>query len=413
MTQSCPLPPVPPSATELAIKNWLPALAPIQGDFPRWFLWLWSHAAALTSLLDGLGFCPPLGLYLYCEGPNALTYLRRLLCFYGDEAVSLDLPSDQFSRLLMYRKDQPLVIEDTDRTKSAGDNASVMDEMLVTRSLPWKNGRDCVQLPIRALPTIIASSVSGLACNPGLITLDMPAEQFDLDDFWSEFPGQEKQNDYLMNFLSHVKSHIPELRTALETAREEAWRLCDNNQAENCVQFLGIALALYRFLREFYADHHVDLPVDMTEEELTAQLLEVLDEVSIKKEAANCLDSQFVTVTRTMIGHGDLSIQPLAERHAAPKDTLTVYADDGSLYFTPAAFDQVCKWLGYSRPIVLRALTSANLIQGSPINQSTVMTRIRLWDVYGRRYSAHVYRLRRDVFEQMGDLFLDNEGESL
>ena len=63
--------------------------------------------------------------------------------------------------------------------------------------------------------------------------------------------------------------------------------------------------------------------------------------------------------------------------------------------------------------MVLRALTSANLIQGSPINQSTAMTRIRLWDVYGRRYSAHVYRLRRDVFEQMGDLFLDNEGESL
>lgn len=176
---------------------------------------------------------------------------------------------------------------------------------------------------------------------------------------------------------------------------------------------MGIALALYRFLREFYADYHVDLPVDTTEEELTAQLLEVLDEVSIKKEAANCLDSQFVTVTRTMIGHGDLSIQPLAERHAAPKDTLTVYADDGSLYFTPAAFDQVCKWLGYSRPMVLRALTNANLIQGSPINQSTVMTRIRLWDVYGRRYSAHVYRLRRDVFEQMGDIFLDNEGESL
>lgn len=212
-----------------------------------------------------------------------MTYLRRLLCFYGDEAVSLDLPPELFGRLLMYRKDQPLVIEDTDRTKSAGDNASIVDEMLVTRSLPWKNGRDCVQLPIRALPTIIASSVSGLSCNPGLITLDMPADQFDLDDFWSEFPGQKKQNDYLMNFLSHVKSHIPELRTALETAREEAWRLCDNNQAENCVQFLGIVLALHRFLREFYADHHVDLPVDMTEEDLTAQLLEILDEVSIKK----------------------------------------------------------------------------------------------------------------------------------
>lgn len=97
--------------------------------------------------------------------------------------MSLDLPSEQFSRLLMRRKDQPLVIEDTDRTKFAGDNASVMDEMLVTHSLPWKNGRDCVQLPIRALPTIIASSVSGLSCNPGLITLDMPADQFDLGQY--------------------------------------------------------------------------------------------------------------------------------------------------------------------------------------------------------------------------------------
>ena len=90
-----------------------------------------------------------------------------------------------------------------------------------------------------------------------------------------------------------------------------------------------------------------------------------------------------------------------------------VYFDEGSLYFTPAALKTVCQQLGYSRPVVLRALSNAGLLRGSRINQTTAMTRIQLWNVHGIPQPTAVYRLRRDAFERLGEPLLLDEGGNL
>lgn len=404
-----------PATAELAVQKWMPAFSLLQSSFASWFLTLWFHMSALSSLLNRLGFQLPLGLYLFSDDPVGLAYLRRLFCWFGDSALSMGIAPELFNDGLLARKDQPLVIEDTCQGKNAKLNTATLEEMLLSHSAPWKNGRNTQYLPIQALPTILAPIVSGLACSPNLIVLDLPSGQLLSSRFAKEFPLQENLNEYLSAFANYTTRHIAELRAQLNTARDGAWEVSNGTLSESCVGVLGILLGLHRFLEDFYASYGFDtLPLsDAQVDKQMPQLLNLLQETNDKAEVDGCLDNQFISIARSMIQCHQLEARPLSQRRAASNGTTMVYFDGDSLYFTPAALKTVCQQLGYSRPVVLRALSDAGLLQGSRINQTTVMTRIQLWNVHGIPQPTAVYRLRRDAFERLGEPLLLDEGGTL
>ena len=355
------LPPTSPAAAELAIRRWLPAFSLIQDGFAYWFIMIWFHMAFLYSLLEGLGFRPSLGLYIFCDRPDCLAYLNRLLCWYGDQTLSLDTPPTLFNDELLRRKDQVMVIEDSYRTKNAKHNAAVIEEMLVSHKLLWKNGGEFQYLPVQALPTVLASTVSVLACDPNLIILDLPANLFLPEQFQDNSLPAASLAEYLMVFANYTSEHSAQLRTYIEAPQNEAWNLAEGTLSEACITTLEIMLGLHRFLEDFYATYSCNTAIPSIDE-LIPKLLSVLHETSNKVELAGCLDSQFVAVARSMIQHKQLDVWPLAERHAAPENTAVVYVDKECLYFTSTALKQVCGQLEQSRPIVLRTLAGAGLI---------------------------------------------------
>ena len=231
------LPDASPATAELAVQKWMPAFSLLQNSFASWFLTLWFHMSALSSLLNHLGFQPPLGLYLFSDDPVGLAYLRRLFCWFGDSALSMGIAPELFNDGLLARKDQPLVIEDTFQGKNAKLNTDTLEEMLLTHSAPWKNGRDTQYLPIQALPTILASIVSGLACSPNLIVLDLPSGQLLSSRFAKEFPLQENLNEYLSAFANYTTRHIAELRAQLNNARDGAWEVSNGTLAVLCLSY--------------------------------------------------------------------------------------------------------------------------------------------------------------------------------
>lgn len=409
------LPDVSPASAELAVQKWMPAFLLLQNTFVRWFLIHWFHMSALSSLLNRLGFPLPMGLYIFSDDPVGLAYLRRLFCWYGDSALSMGTAPELFNDGLLARKDQPLVIEEPHQSKYKKNNTATLEEMLISHKVPWKNGRDTQYLPVQALPTIFTPAISGLACSPNLIVLDFPSGQLLSNQSAKIFPPKEALNDYLSAFASYTAGHIAELHTQLNTACNEAWEISDGTLSEPCVDTLGIFLGIHHFLKSFYASHNYTawLTGDAQADKLMPQLLNLLQETTDKAELDGCLDNQFVSIACSMIQHHQLDVLPLTQRHAALKDTAMIYFDDDSLYFTPAALKQICQQLNYSRPVVLRALSDAGLIQGSSINQTTAMTRIQLWNVHGISQSTAVYRLRRSAFERLGEPLFPDEGGSL
>jgi hypothetical protein len=113
------------------------------------------------------------------------------------------------------------------------------------------------------------------------------------------------------------------------------------------------------------------------------------------------LSEQFVAVARSMILTGELILTPLS----SPQEVsgAIVFADDNTLSFTPAAFSQVCTRLFASRPVLLQALRQSNMLLGKPVNATTELTRISVWNGYGIRSTIRVYKLPRDAFEKLGE----------
>lgn len=396
------LSPMPEGMRETAVKNWSTAFAPIQDPFARWLLNIWFHTAGLTSLLDGLHFGPPLGLYLFCDNPAWLAYLHRLFCWFGDPPLKLDSPSAKFPDELLARKDQPLVIDDGNRTRQAAANADTLETMLASRELPWKNGRNSQYLPVRALPVVLASAASGLACNPYLISLDLSSEDLEGQCSPRAFPSEAYLNEYLQAFFAYTSTHIAELHSLLQKAHGDAMELAGNALSEPFMNTLGLALGIHCFLAEFYKPAGGSGILDVFPiEDFASRLVDLLHETSDKQFSG--LADQFVLIARAMIRQRQLVLYMRDSQKKVSEGTPAVYLDADSLYFTSAALRAICERLKQSRPVILRALAEAGYIQGHAANETTVMTRIQLWNVYGVPEAVYVYRLQRDAFELLGD----------
>ena len=408
---SNPIDPPSPAVAEAAVQQFLRCLQAVREPVTRKMLAVWLHAAALCSLLEQLGHPMPLALGIVAADPNWLEYLGNIFCWYGDPPLSLDDPSSLFSNGLLCRKDQPLLVLDHHRTKESETNCKQLEEVLAYRKILWKCGRKSEWFPLQAIPLILSPSASSLCCSPEVMVLEVSPDDFDL-----AAASSQKGNigavlhEYLGVFIGWTAGHIDRLRDMLETGAQQARMGTHENLTESCVKAWGVLLGISSFLADFLRCTAADTSAFRdADDEWEEQLLELLVQTAEKALDGSDYAAQFLEIARSCLISGTLSACPT--EYTTPPPEKVVFFDDGALYFTSYAFRHVCQRLSQSCPVVVRALRQAGVLQGRPVNATTGLTRVSVWNQYGTRESRQVYKLPRKAFDQLGDPLILGEEE--
>ena len=404
-TVECPV----PSVAASALQQFQRLMRSVQDPFQRRLLTAWIHAAALSTLLDQLGHPLPLALCVFAESFRWQTFINLFFNWFGDCPLSLDDPAPLFGKELLQRKDQPLLILDRWQTSASAVNAKIFGEALETRKVLWKDGKNSAWFPLQALPTILSVEASSLTCSPKVMVLEVTEE--DLRDVTVRPEEVEGiLHDYLQAFIGWASDHIDQLRHALNHSVQRANTLRGGVLNGDCVQALGVLLGVDAFFQEFLHGCGEDkVSCDIIGDEWEEQLLELLVQTAEKALDGSDYAAQFLDIARSCLISGTLSACS-TEYVALPPEKVVFY-DNSALYFTSHAFRHVCQRLSQSCPVVVRALRQAGVLLGRPVNATTGLTRVSVWNQYGVRESKQVYKLPRKAFDRLGDPLILGEEE--
>ena len=392
------LSPLSPSASVVAVKRLQNLLGAVQEPHIRWFLLTWMSCAALTTPLNEWGLSMPLTLCVFSDSPKWSRFLRSLLSWFSDAPLSLSLPPKTFAREVLRRKDQPLVILDRQhRTPAAASNASFLDEVLASRQIPWKSGKDFASAPLNSCPVVLTPAASSLSFGPASLVLE-------LDDALLALPDEPEEpwpilRAYLQVFIPYCVERQDQLQTVLREQVAQATRDYGDELDEDCALAFGLFQGLTSFLQGLLRLLHVDsdLPEDWSE-----WLFDLLRRTTEQSLDPGDLAEQFVAVARSLLLNGQLAACP-TDYFALPSSPATVFVTETSLYFKRPAFQAVCSRLGQSCPVVLHALSEAGLLLGKPTNATTFQTRFTITNVAGVSRVEKGYCLPRDAFDWLGD----------
>lgn len=374
----------------------------------QWFLSSMFHIAAIFSLLRQMEHPFPLSLCVLVENAGVRSWLTSFFRRFHDVPLSLSLPPADFSDGLLCRKDQAVVILDERGDGNARKNTELLEGILTSHLLPWKDRREEKFTPLQALPVILSTTASALTVNPDCMTLELPPE----------FPcpgsklSEDVISDYLLAFTQYTAAHIERLRQLLDGMENRAFECAvESTWPERYVKVIGIVVAADIFIREFY--RFCGLAVQNLNEacpDAEVWLAELVDQTADKQLDDDDLAAQFVDVAKSHLQSGDL--HPCAIEYEVEPTDPTVFYSEECLYFTGPAMRAVSNNLGRSQPVVLRALAEAGLLSGKPVNAGTKLTRISTWSAHGIRKTRRVYRLPRSAFDELGEPLIF-EGEEL
>lgn len=395
-----------------AVAQFWPAFNIIRTPALQELIVLLYHEAALHTLLHHLGYDFPLAFCLFSTDETFLAYLRELLSWFSDSSLTLDMAPSDFASQLLFRKDQPLLVEDHGRLDHTRTNTSVLLSALVNRVVPWKNKREIQSLPLQAPITLLSSRPSALSCAPETMVIDFCAVDFD-HAVWVELNDRVGHNeDYLAAFCGYTATHISELKSALAEGQKTALRLDLGNLTDLCRKSFGVLIGIQHFLDNFFCFSNLtpsSFPASQKNESQFEQLLDLLVQTSQKSDRTSLAD-QFIEIARWHIQAGTFSVY---SPDSFPQEaTKAILFSEDRIFFPPDTFFLLCQSLEQSRPVILGALIEADLLCGAQTNSTTVQTRISVWNEYGIRSIKSVYAFKRSAFDHLGDPLALEEMES-
>lgn len=394
-----PLPDVSPTAAAMAVTQLAKLFQTVRSPALRWLLSAWFHASFLFSLLGAAGCALPMGLCFYTREPVIQSWLERLLCWYGDPPINLDDRPAAFNRAMWSRKDQPVVILDRHQTENACRNSVLLEEILATKTIAWKNGRKETILPLQATIVVLCNTSSSLCCSPKLFTLDLQEENFDLELCQKQLEQASVHQDYLQALASYTAAHWSDLQESLRQGRTQAAAFADNaDMLAEAGTLLGVASFAGSFFRFCGAENaSASLGGDVTLDSLQDVFGQMASNIS-----GIDVPSQFCQLAQRCLADGIFSIQD------ADKDDLdgtkpVVYLIGEDYGFTTEAFRTVCRRMSQSAPVIAQILSEAGLLRGKRTNATTVQTRIPVTNATGHCRYVGVYRIAQE--EIMNELF--------
>ena len=389
-----------PAVTAVAAGQLTRTFQAILAPILRWLLFTWSHAAFLFSLLEPAGSSLPMGLCLYTRNPTLLIWLTRLFCWYGDAPINLDDQPAEFARSLWNRKDQPAVVIDHHRTGNATCNATVLEEVLTTGKIPWKDGRREKVVPLRAPVVVISDTISSLCCSPKLLTLDIQPADFNLELCGQQCEQPFAQQDYLQALAAFTSAHWPDLRESLRRGRMQAVSFTESEDRD-ALSTAGTLLGTAAFAETFFHCCGMENLSAPAEGEVPAEAVEDLLAHAAASVSGMDIAGQFCQVAQRYLADGLFSICD-ADRDDSDGTKPVVYLIQEDYGFPAETFRTVCRRMSQSTPVIAQALSEAGLLRGKRTNATTVQTRIPVTNVYGHCRYVGVYRIaQEDIFSEM------------
>ena len=387
---------------------WDSALSPIQNSQLKWLVSLCLHTSCLYSLIRQLQQPLNCAFCFFNEDAATLEYFKSLFQQGNDIAFSLDLPPASFTMNLLERKDQTMVVLDKRTTPNAKANATLLQNTLQTAQILWKNRREERFFPLQALPIILTSSSSSLSCAPHCLVIDLDCNDLDIST-WLSTDGKLDSlvSEHIFNFLKFAQQNIPALQELLETMQREVLR-GKHDLSASSLQTMGILLAVDAFLGKYLKLFHLDYPESAPATDACKNyLLNLLQAATDQEYCCTDIVGQFISIVRADFMNHTLHAQP-RNSPSSPSSNV-VFFTENTLFFSASAFYSLCKRLSCSRPMLVRALASSGLIQGTPINDTTRMTRIRVANEGGSHRTESVYALLREAFDLFGDPLIFEE----
>ena len=394
-----PHPDVSPTVAAMAVTQLAQLFQAVRSSALRWLLSAWFHASFLFSLLGIAESALPMGLCLYTREPVIQSWLEHLFCWYGDPPVNLDDRPAAFNRAMWSRKDQPMVIIDRHQTENACRNSVLLEEILATKTIAWKNGRKEAIIPLQATVVVLCDTSSSLCCSPKLFTLDLQAEDFDLELCQKQLEQASVHQDYLQALASYTAAHWPELQDSLRQGRTQAAAFADNaDMLAEAGTLLGVASFAGSFFRFCGAE---DASASLGRGVTLDSLQDVFNQMASNISGID-VPRQFCHLAQRCLADGIFSLHD-ADRDDSNGTKPVVYLVGEDYAFTTEAFRTLCRRMSQSTPVIAQALSEAGLLRGKRTNATTVQTRIPVTNVYGNCRYVGVYRIAQEAI--MSELF--------
>ena len=397
---ACSVAEVSPAVAAVAAGQLARTFQTIRAPVLRWLLFTWLHAAFLFSLLEPAESSLPLGFCLYTRNSTILTWLTRLFCWYGDAPINLDDRPAEFARALWNRKDQPAVIIDHHRTENAARNATLLEEVLATGKIPWKDGRRESVVPLRAPVVVLSDTISSLCCSPKLVTLDIQPTDFDLELCGQQCEQPFAQQEYLQALAAFTSAHWPDLRESLRRGHVQAAPFTEAEDRD-ALSTAGTLLGTAAFAETFFHFCGMENLPAPAEGEVPAEAVEELFSHAATGVSGMDIAGQFCQVAQRCLADGVFTICD-ADRDDSDGSKPVVYLIGVDYAFPAESFRAVCRRMSQSTPVIAHALSEAGLLRGKRTNATTVPTRIPVTNVYSYCHNVGVYRIaQEDILSEM------------
>lgn len=374
---------------------------PVCDEFLRWFLFQWFHGAFLFSLLPAAGKSLPLGVCFYSQDPVIQTWLQMLLTWYGDPAINLSAPTSDFLQGLWTRKDQPLVILETQSNSNAAKNTTHLENILAVGRISFQNHAESATVPLQAPITLISSTISPLSSNPDVLVMDISSEAINRSLCRSQQWNATLIHEYLQVFAAFVEDRWSDFLTTLDEGYSTAQTLCTMGTSRT-LEALGTLIGISKFTATFLAEQDPDMSSVWSDEEaMFRKLADQLEGLAYTPSSTD-LAAQFCQLAQKCLREKIYVLCPEG-RDSSGDIRPPVYQYRGDYAFSARAFREMCQKLGASTVQVSRALSEANLLRGKATNATTVQTRISLFNAHGISRWEGVYRIAGDAIE-FGDI---------
>lgn len=397
-----------PSATLLATEQFILLMETIVNPDIRCTICLWFHASVLSSLLASKGYRIPLGLCLYTSDSKVRRHLEATFSWFGDLPITLATPTKRFICRIAERKDQPLLVRDSTGHK---ENAEILLHSMESGEIPLEVSKEVSCPALHSLPTVISECVSILSSSPHFATIDV--DRRDLAPCTEETLTALNRyiTDYLRCFTEYVSTHIDELTMYVSCGIDDV--TSDEigeyeGLSEDGITTYGILLGIQQMISGFYHSLAPNKELEVRMHNLLfPSHFSIFRTALLNAADSNCnvddLASLFLSITNHMIDQNQFDARSI---HDAKIDVPCnesklgiVYADEFSICLTRHAFKAICTACDVSGPMMLKALSDAELLKGTRVNSETMQTRITVYDACGKAKVARVYKFEREAIE--------------
>lgn len=360
------------------------------------------HAAFLDGLLKLWGYRFPFGFCFHIQNSNAVSILKAILCWYGDNPISVYKPTSVMLDNLKERNDQPIVI---DGAEGSHPNAKLIEDAVRNGVVATKN--DPEGLPLRGLVCVLSQQASDFSFSSSFATLELGDKVFRSDGLAYIQNLLPYLQEYFLNLSAYITHHAVRLKEIFDE-NMAAFRGMDFGYLApdaECVEAAGIIYSIAELIR----DYHCSLAPN---EQLSARLGILTDvgcadrmlgrfvDAGCNADEGTATVNLFASVLQASIDANQLIVMEKTAgtviQLPGSNDKPMVLEDDKNYMVTPKAMDMLCKKMSVSSTQVLHTLSEAGVLAGRRTNPTTYQTRTRILTPGGIVQQIAVYSIDKD-----------------